>query len=77
MGQAKEIDAFKLSDELRIPTGLDFAAALPSISKEETEILTRTQPSTIHAAKQIPGALPILRCYASKSLLIGSSYAYV
>ena len=56
--QVKEIEAFKMSDELAIPTGLDFIAALPSISKEESEILTRVQPGSIHAAKKIPGIRP-------------------
>jgi hypothetical protein len=53
--QQKEIEAFRLGDELSIPSGLDFSVELPSISKEESEILAKAQPASVHAARKIPG----------------------
>jgi tRNA uridine 5-carboxymethylaminomethyl modification enzyme len=44
-------------EDLRIPTGWDFAA-MPGLSHESREKMTRVQPATVGQASRIPGVRP-------------------
>ncbi len=68
--QQREIDAFRGSDELTLPSDIDFRAALPSVSIEEAEILTRTRPANLHAARRIAGGCAVVTQTVGRVALI-------
>ncbi|WP_164155439.1 tRNA uridine-5-carboxymethylaminomethyl(34) synthesis enzyme MnmG [Sandarakinorhabdus rubra] len=55
--QEAEVAALKRDEALRLPGGLDYAA-IPGLSAEMVERLSRARPATIGAASRVPGVTP-------------------
>jgi tRNA uridine 5-carboxymethylaminomethyl modification enzyme len=54
--QAREAERLRADDDLRIPPQMDFA--LPGLSREMVEKLTRVRPASLGQAGRIPGVTP-------------------
>ncbi len=55
--QANEVRGFRRDEALGLPADLDFTA-ISGLSNEMVERLTRARPSTLGAAKRVPGITP-------------------
>ena len=55
--QQREIDALRADEKVRLPAGLDYAA-LPGLSNEMVERLSRARPATLGAAARVRGVTP-------------------
>ena len=55
--QDADIRAYRKDEALRLPESLDYAA-IPSLSNEVREILSRSRPETLAAAARLPGVTP-------------------
>jgi tRNA uridine 5-carboxymethylaminomethyl modification enzyme len=68
--QTKEAERLRADDDLRIPTQMDYA--LPGLSREMVEKLSRVRPISLGQASRIPGVTPaavaIVRMHVRRGL---------
>ena len=65
--QEKEVERISLNGHARIPGDFDYAA-IPCLSTEEVEKLTKRQPATLKDAGDIPGITPKALLYVYSTL---------
>ena len=65
--QEKEVERISVNGHARIPGDFDYAA-IPCLSTEEVEKLTKRQPATLKDAGDIPGITPKALLYVYSTL---------